>query len=357
MAGESLAALPLIVLRGHPYDIGVAYGRAARTRIHAHLANQLATVASLRPDDPLWWRAALRPHLVVYEELAPHVVEEMRGIAAGADVGFAEIVLLNVRDELLVSARAVGGEECTAFACDGSVTANGKPLLGQTKDTAPLSADLYVVTATYQQGRPDLLQMPYAGEVGVFGCSSANMSCFGNSLYVRGRNRGALPWALLRRLVLEADSIDAVLTLVATHGVGTPGNLVIGDGSGRAIALENTDHGFAVVEARDGVLVHTNHIVSHLVEHEVYAEPERTASKRRLERMTAQLVAARGRLTVPLAMRAFADHENYPRSICRHSSGPEDIVTTAALVVEPASLRMHVVRGQPCCGRVATYAL
>lgn len=357
MSEDSNERLPLLVLRGSAHDIGVSYGRAARARIRVHLANQTAAMARLRPDEPGWWRSALRPHLAVYEELAPHVVEEMQGIAHGADVTFDEIVMLNVRDELMVAARRIGGEECTSFGCSGAVTADGTPLLGQTKDTAPVSADIYVVTATYQKGRPDLLQMPYAGEVGVFGCSSSGMSCFGNALYVRGRNRGVLPWALLRRLVLEADSIDAVLALVEKHGVGTPGNLLIGEKSGRTIALENTDHGHAVVESTNGILVHTNHILSHLAQHEVYAEPESSASRRRLERMTAQLEAERGRLTAPLAMRCCADHANYPRSICRHSSGVGDILTTAALVVEPAALRMHVVRGQPCRGWAATYTL
>ena len=118
-----------------------------------------------------------------------------------------------------------------------------------------------------------------------------------------------------------------------------------------------SDHGHAVVEAADGILVHANHIVSHLSLHETYDGPERSASYRRQERMTALLAAERGRLTAPLAMRCLTDHVNYPRSICRHSSGRGDIQTTAALVVAPAQGRLHVVRGQPCCGWPATHRL
>jgi isopenicillin-N N-acyltransferase-like protein len=299
----------------------------------------------------------MRPHLAMYEALAPHVVEEMEGLARGADVSFDEIALINVRDELMVAARGMGGEACTSFGCSGDVALDGKPILGQSKDTAAVSADLYVVVAMYQQGRPDILQMPYAGELGVFGLSSSGMSCFGNSLYVRGRNGGDLPFELARRLALEAESIDALLALVNKHGVGTPGNLTIGDASGRTIALEVTDHGHAVVEATDGILVHTNHILSHLSGYEVYDEPERGGSQRRLARMSELLAVERGRLTAPLAMGCFSDHANYPRSICRHASFPGDIQTTAALVVEPAALRMHIVRGQPCCGWSKTYTL
>jgi isopenicillin-N N-acyltransferase-like protein len=349
--------LPHIILRGAPFEIGEQYGRAAHQRIVQHLANQKASITALHPDDPEWWKSEARSYLPLYEALAPHLLEEMQGLARGAELTFDDILLLNLRDELVASARAVAEDACTSFGVSGALTVSGEPILGQTKDTAAVSADLYVVAAMYQKGRPDLLQMPYAGEVGVFGLSSAGMSCFGNSVYVKGRSRGKLPWELVRRLALEADSIDAVLALVDEYGIGTPGNLTIGDGTGRAIALESTDHGHAVVEAKDGLLVHANHIDSPLSRYEAYDEPESSASHHRQQRLTELLAAERGRLTAPLAMRCLMDHVNYPRSICRHSSGANDIQTTAALVVEPAAGRLHVIRGQPCRGWPATYSL
>jgi isopenicillin-N N-acyltransferase-like protein len=358
--------LPLIVLRGTPFEIGRTFGREARRRIVQHLANQMRLVAAVRPDDPQWWRRELPAHLRPYEALAPHFVEEMHGVARGADLGFEEIALLNVRDELVgapapgapTPRRTPAAEACTSFGCHGSATFDGRPVLGQTKDTPPPSQDLYVVTAAYQQGRPDLLQMPYAGEMGVFGLSSSGMSAFGNSLYVRGAATGTMPWSLFRRLTLEASSIEDVLGLIGRHGIATPGNLTIGDGTGRVVAVESTDRGVGVVEAQDGILVHANHIDSPgLGDGEAYDEPERGASYRRQSRMRALLEAERGRLTAPLAMRCLMDHANFPRSICRHAAVAGDLQTTAALVVEPALGALHVIRGQPCRGWTATYSL
>ncbi len=350
--------LPCIELRGTPYEIGKQYGEQARERIRSHLVNQKNVMARFRPSEPEWWRASARACLPVYQELAPHVVQEMEGLARGADLVFDEILLLNVRDELVNSFKPAAGEQCTSFGCSGAVTSNGHPILGQTKDTAVLSQDLYVVTATYQKGRPDLLQMPYAGELGVFGLSSSGMSVFGNSIYVRGRGRGRIPWSLLRRLVLEADSVTDVVELANKFGIATPGNLTIGDRTGRVVAIENTDHGHGVVEATDGILVHANHIVTpSLVPYETYAEPERSASQQRQARLTRLLETERTRLTAPLAMRCLTDHANFPRSICRHAGSPDDIQTTAALVVEPALGLLHAVRGQPCRGWAMTYSL
>jgi isopenicillin-N N-acyltransferase-like protein len=350
--------LPLITLRGSPFEIGKAFGQQARDRIALHLSNQKAVMASLHPHNPEWWRGEVRAYLPPYEDLAPHVVEEMQGLARGAERSFEEILLLNVRDELVTPGAPSASEACTSFGCYDAATLDGRPLLGQTKDTPPPSQDLYVVTATYQHGRPDLLQMPYAGEVGVFGLSSAGMSAFGNSLYVRARGRGTIPWSLFRRLTLEAGSIADVIELIDRHGIATPGNLTIGDATGRVVAVESTDTGIGVVEAKDGILVHANHIDSPgLAVGETYAEPERSASLRRQERMRDMLEAERGRLTAPLAVRCLMDHANYPRSICRHASLAGDLQTTAALVVEPAAGALHVIRGQPCRGWTATYSL
>ena len=48
----------------------------------------------------------MRDYLPVIEAFEPTYVEEMRGIAEGADVPFEEVVLLNARTEILKLARA-----------------------------------------------------------------------------------------------------------------------------------------------------------------------------------------------------------------------------------------------------------
>ncbi len=350
--------LPKLELRGSPLEIGRQFGELARVRVLLHLANQKASMAELCPENPTWWREEVPKYLPAYEELAPYFVEEMRGLAQGAGVTFEDALLLNVRDEVLTSLKPRPAEACTSFGCSGAVTLGGQPILGQTKDTAAVSRDLFVVTAAYQEGRPDLLQMPYAGEFGVFGLSSSGMAIFGNSLYVSGRPAGGLPLSLFRRLVLEADSVDEVIALVEERGIAAVGNLTVGDRTGRVVAIENTDHGHAVVEAVDGVLAHANHINDPaLAQFEDYEEPERSTSVRRQRRLAGQIEAERGRLTAPLAMRCLMDHEGYPDSICRHATPGHDFQTTAAIVVEPTLGRLHAVRGLPCQGWPVTFCL
>lgn len=378
--------LPFISVRGTPFEIGKQYGAMARERIMLHAMNQKNAMARRKPEDPEWWRRELPKYLPIYEELAPYMVEEMQGIACGAEMDLDDILLINFRDNIPAVLRKPEPPDdgCTSFALRGDITLSGQPVLGQTKDTEAISADLYVVLAMYQKGRPDILQMPYAGELAVFGFSTTGMSNFGNSMFLRGYRPSRLPASLFRRLVLESNSIQDVIDLIEKYGGGGGGNMTVGEASGRAVAIERSAYGYVVLEQKDGIIVHANNAESWLVKYEQWQEDEIKGSHNRVVRLTSFFKAESGRLTVPLVFRGLQDHDNFPLSVCRHCfpegsrretaalpslSGQvgqsrqgmvpesEQWRTTAALVIEPQQHLMHVIRGQPCRGFPMTYSL
>lgn len=51
--------LPLIAVRGTPFEIGKQYGELARVRILLHLYNQKTLMAQQAPQNPEWWRSKL----------------------------------------------------------------------------------------------------------------------------------------------------------------------------------------------------------------------------------------------------------------------------------------------------------
>ena len=57
---------------------------------------------------------------------------------------------------------------------------------------------------------------------------------------------------------------------------------------------------------------------------------------------------------------AFRDHENFPRSICRHTNDDHPTgfwQTVFSVIIEPESQRMHITRGTPCSHPYETYFL
>jgi hypothetical protein len=57
----------------------------------------------------------------------------------------------------------------------------------------------------------------------------------------------------------------------------------------------------------------------------------------------------------------LSDHQNTPFSICDHweddDPDPDQSVTTASMVWEPAEGRAHIAGGQPCMSGYVTFSL
>src|SRR4051812_11249843 len=133
-----LKTFPLVEVSGSPYERGFQHGRACGDLIRRYpailrriwaddprLSSTRRTESEL--DDELS-RRALR-FLPWIQEFAPEQVEEIRGIAAGAEVPFELALLVNVRAEVFGVERASGG--CTALALGRRATADGSILVGQ----------------------------------------------------------------------------------------------------------------------------------------------------------------------------------------------------------------------------------
>jgi isopenicillin-N N-acyltransferase-like protein len=157
---------PLIEVWGQPRERGRRYGRAAAGRIRLgveHYAAQLATAAF--PWSAI--RELVHGHLPRIDAFDPAYLEEMRGIAEGAELDFEAIVLLNARTEILRSAqRRKIAEE--ADGCTGVVVlpeaAQGRRLIhAQNWDWKIECAETAVVLRILREDGPDLLTFTEAG--------------------------------------------------------------------------------------------------------------------------------------------------------------------------------------------------
>ena len=90
----------LIEISGAPYERGLSYGLLAQPEIRAGIGHDAAQVKSLDLSDSDLSRVVER-YVPKIEAFEPRYVEEMRGIAAGADVEFHHVVMINARTEVL----------------------------------------------------------------------------------------------------------------------------------------------------------------------------------------------------------------------------------------------------------------
>jgi isopenicillin-N N-acyltransferase like protein len=144
---------PLVKVFGGPYDRGRQHGRACGDLIRRY-PEVLLEVISLEarwraldrasaPGKPADLLSRAMTFLPAMEAFAPHLVEELRGIADGAKVSFAEALLVNVRAEVMGAAASEA--LCTSFALGRAVTADGTILSGQNLDQHPANRDLMIM--------------------------------------------------------------------------------------------------------------------------------------------------------------------------------------------------------------------
>ena len=236
---------PILTLTGAPYERGITHGRTFTSRVRRSIASYARMFAFYRGCDWAEMQNRATAFLPLLDDVAPHLLAEMRGIAAGAGAAFEEILALNVRTELLAGAsfalrhpefdaamkrnrtagvpqppmgsneaggsnEAAGPSECTTLAAQPGATADGRTWLAQNWEVE--QRDACVLLRVRQAGKPDLLTMTEAGIVGKIGLNSAGVGVCMNILASRldGRAQG-MPIHVLLRLMLECDGFDAAV--------------------------------------------------------------------------------------------------------------------------------------------------
>jgi isopenicillin-N N-acyltransferase like protein len=373
MMASTSPTLPCVTVRGGPYERGLRHGQECGDLIARYPDTLLGTIrqeaawralpidSSLDRDSLLARCLAFLPQ---YEAFAPHLVEEMRGIADGAKLEFAEVLLVNVRAEVMGirsdeaasgshTVLAAFGDGCTAFALGRTATAGGQIIAGQNLDQDPLNSGLLIMLRVEPDDAPPALMCTFAGLVGYPGINAAGIAVFQNALSSSDWRPRGMPHYLLKRVLLEQVTLADCLDVLRQARLCSSTNYVLADRDG-VIDVETTPAGIARVTAADDVIVHANHFVDPVLARDDALLPRLPDSACRASRLSALIAESPERPTAATMMKMLADHGGYPASICRHEPG---FASIASLVAEPDQGRMHVALGNPCQHAAVTYQL
>jgi len=337
---------PLLEVAGSAYELGYQHGAQAAPLIERYL--RLTERLTGKARDLLCRNAmTLLPYMAA---LSPAFVEEIRGLAAGADISFEEAVLCQARAE---AGRAPEGG-CTAFAITGSATVDGQTLAGQNQDLETEYADVAILLRVKpNDGRPRALMFTFAGQLGYTGMNEQGVAHFANALYDCPWRPG-LPHYPLKRLMLEQPTVAACIDLLHRHRTCSAANVVLCDGQGQIADVEVRPEGIArFADTHPDRLIHANHyLTAQFAPHETHSLPD---SCPRLDRMRVLIQAHWGRLDVAALKTILADHEGEPAAICRH--GAVNMHSISGYIAEPAARLFHVRRGHGCLGTWTSYTV
>jgi isopenicillin-N N-acyltransferase-like protein len=356
---------PLIEVSGPPRGRGRQYGEAAAPRIRRgieHYADQLGADGLTREGI----RSLAAEFAPLVDRFDPDMTEEMRGIAEGAGVDFADILLLNARTEILKLAKRRKDPDpdgCTGVVAMPSVTADGVLIHAQNWDWKAECAETAVVLKIRRDDGPDVMTFTEAGGLARSGFNAAGIAITANYLESdRDYRSTGVPLALIRRKVLMSPLLALAMQAVYCTPKSAANNMIVSHAGGIAIDFECAPDESFQVHPDNGLLVHANHWVSpvalsKLRDTGIASTPD---SLYRDLRVRDLLAPGRGRITTDAVKAALFDDFQSPWSVCRpprRNLSNNLSATVAQIVMVPERGVMEVAMLPALDRRFARYAL
>ena len=343
--------MTFIVVRatGTPFERGRIIGGALANQIHDSLAFVDRYLATHGVDATTLDRM-LAPYVAASEAALPHLVEQIRGVAEGAEQPFAKVMAANAFEEIYGQVELGVGSLAPLERCTDVVLASaGGSLLGHTEQWYAGDDGAVGIVIDVPQEGPVVLAPVVAGTLPLVGINEHGVAVGAMSLSARDERIG-IPRALIARDVLDArDAADAVARATRSGRAGGYSyQLAFPTEAPRTI--ETT----ATRQASFEGSAHTNHALDATVADVTF--PPSPGSLGRY----ARAVALRDRVepTVAGLISILADHEADPQHICVHpdpADGDEGSTILFAMVAEPAQRTLTIASGHACTGTFETF--
>jgi isopenicillin-N N-acyltransferase-like protein len=363
---------PLVEVSGPPPERGRQHGRQAAERIRKGRAHYGAQLEKLSLDAKAV-AGLVHDYLPVIERFDPAYVDEMRGIAEGAEVAFEDVALLNARTEILKLAErpdlrrrleaAADPDGCTGVVVMPDATKAGRLIHAQNWDWKQECAETAIVLRLRRDDGPDILTFTEAGALARSGFNAAGIAITANYLQSdRDYSQVGVPLALIRRKVLETEHLALAMRAVYVTPKSASNNMMVSHCEGVAIDFECAPDETFQVHPEEGLLVHANHFVSpvalsKLKDTGIDSTPDSLYRDIRVRHL---LTPELGSLTMDSVKRALFDDFASPWSVCRppRMNLANNLSASVAMVVMEPGLGVLEVAPLPALNRrFTTYRL
>ena len=342
-----------IEVSGTPRELGRQIGEAARQEVRGFCDIALERVnktVNISHDKAM---GIARECTQLARDYSPDMVEELEGTAESSGVSLDQLMLLQVRNQFTNEPES----GCTSFSLAASATTINSALIGQNWDNDPELDQFNVVLKRRPTGKPANMTITQAGLIAYVGVNNAGMGVCLNTLPAPSRPIG-VPHYFTVRGIYEADSLEGAVQAVSRAARAVPANIMLSTPQG-PFDLEVTIDDVHVLGTGDPIVTHTNHCVHPDLVAINNDFPELIESQPRKQRIDSCIAASTG-LDVEAMQATLSDHDNYPRSICRHPNDDEGTgfwTSVFSVVIDATNAKMHLTRGTPCNHPYEEYVL
>ena len=268
---------PLIEISGSHREMGRQFGEAAREQVQHSVANAQILISSAYHTLELSWEGARiqsRKYLPFAEERYPQYVDELRGIAEGANASFDDVVVLNAMEAVTMDALHL--TRCTSLAVNEERTADGHVLAAHNEDWLPEDEGDVLIISARPEKEPPFLAMTYGGLLPNVGINAYGIAQLIDTVYPSDPRIG-MPRLVVARAVLASRRISgAIGRMLIPHRAAGYNHLLVHE-SGEMYSIEVSARNFEILYADDGYIVHTNHYLDPKMK-EIDKDPEELLS-------------------------------------------------------------------------------
>lgn len=318
---------PYIEISGTHRKIGQAIGEMLRGEIqkalNMHFKRFHALEKKLHPK-----AAGTLTHTV--QKYFPDFVEEVKGIAEGANQPLEQLLFFSFEEELSPS------EHCTTLAIKAK-----KTIYFAHNEDYDLGLPLYIIKAK-PKGKPEFISVGQAGQFpGLIGFNDRGFVFAGNSIATKTNFKG-LPKTYCLRSFLECEKIsDAVAVIEQKERAIGNNSILVSAKEGRIVSLEWSPEEFNVEETVGGI-AHANHFLTEKMSSHQSKKTSKSSLNRYLH--VQENVLKMNNPSLSNIKKIMRTHLNSKYSICQHKGD----VTLASVIIDTAEKKMMVSSGNPC---------
>jgi isopenicillin-N N-acyltransferase-like protein len=351
---------PLVRVSGTHREMGRQIGEACRKQVQHGVENGRTLVADAYQQLELTWDGAqiqARKYIPFAQERYPQYVEEMIGIAEGANVPFEDVAVINAMEAVTMDALHL--TRCTSIAVNDDRTADGHVLMAHNEDWVPEDEDdVFIIHAT-PKNEPPFLAMTYGGLLPNIGFNAYGIAQLCDSVYPNDSRIGT-PRVVVSRAVLASQTPDEAIRHMLSAQRAAGYNHMLVHESGELYSVEVSARKFAVLYGEDGYIIHTNNYLAPVMQ-QVEREPEDLVASRVRYHRALRLIKREEKHSIKTLQAIQRDHVNFSNSICIHSVDATDPLdrekTVNAMVIDLTAREMHISWGNPCVNPYHTYHL
>ena len=351
--------LKVVEVSGSNYEMGFQYGSACPEI--ARMRDMTFQLFGGREEAANLKKKYIPMYLPRAEKYAPEIVEEMKGMAAGAKVDFEDIFFLNITYE--ISAVPVAG--CTTFAAAGKATASGEVIAGQNFDYIKNWDDFVILLKMSPADGPRFMAVTAAGCLGLIGLSSAGLSVNLNLLRDKDSltpHAGVPTHMILRKVFMSRDLGDAITAIASADGRAAK-NYLLTSAQGDIIDVETNTTDVDIQFPEKGIYTHANYFKAEWFKSNDTAPLLSPDSYIRASRLFQLMEEQRGKLSIDIMKQLLENHNNHPGSVCRHQNprAPLPIAklmkTVVSIISCPKEQKAYICHGNPCENEYFEYRL